>query len=108
MGSYGDAQAGPNGEIVSIDIEGRADCRDDTARENHRIFWPAGVSLNDGEFIPAEPGHSVGLPDAAEQAPGNRAQQPITHWMPKSVIHRLEPVEVEAEHGKAYPTAELG
>ncbi len=53
---------------------------------------------DDRELVAAEPGHGVGAPDHAEQALGDRDQQPVAGQMAVAVVDRLEAVEIDEDH----------
>ena len=58
---------------------------------------PAGQRLDDREFVAAETGDHVDLPQATLEADGDDAQQFVAERMAERVVDLLEVVEIEAE-----------
>ena len=54
----------------------------------------------DGELIPAEPGRRVPSPQAVAQPAGHFDQEGVSGGVTEAVVHQLEVVEVEEEHGQ--------
>ena len=64
-----------------------------------------GVHDDQRELVPAEPGDGVGAAADRPQPPGDLDQQLVADGVPEAVVDRLEPVEVEHEHGGQVPAA---
>ena len=60
------------------------------------------AGLHDGELVAAQTRHRIGLADFVAQAPGHRLQQRVTDRMAERIVHLLEVVEVEAQHGAGF------
>ena len=57
------------------------------------------VLAQDREFVAAESGHDVGRTQHRAQAVGQRTQQLIPGFVAEAVVHNLEAIEVDEEHG---------
>ena len=58
------------------------------------------AGLHDGEFVAAEPGDEIGLPDAAAQAGRHGLEQFVADGMAERIVDALEFVDVDIEHRK--------
>src|SRR5690625_2457201 len=63
-------------------------------------FPVAGIEQN-GELIAAQAGHRFAWAQAVAQALGDDAQHLVTRLVPVAVVHLLEPVQVQVDHGHA-------
>ena len=76
------------------------------ARDGHCIVRPGQVLDHDGELVPAEPRTRVLGAKAALEPARHHRQKLVAGRMAEAVVHRLEVVEVEEEHGeKVLPTS---
>ena len=57
------------------------------------------------EFVAAEPGGQVARAGGGKQPPGDLDQQRVPRRVPHRVVDRLEPVEVEEQHGGTRPVS---
>ncbi|GJE72896.1 hypothetical protein CHKEEEPN_4457 [Methylorubrum podarium] len=95
----GDADAHPDLDDDPVEGVGRGDHLDQAlgqCRGPGRIL-DAGEH---GELVAPEPRHHVVAAHMAPQPLGHRPQQVIADRVAEAVVDRLEPVEVEAEHGE--------
>ena len=58
------------------------------------------ANLHDGEFVAAQPCQCVGLANTGAQPAGHADQQPVAGGVPQCVVHLLEAVQIEVEHGQ--------
>jgi hypothetical protein len=72
------------------DVLGDAACRQ----------WTGEVCRDNGKFIATEPRHHLVPIENCRDAFRNLLQERITGSMPEQVVHFLEAIKVEAEHGK--------
>ena len=77
---------------------GRADRVIDAVDEFGDVIRALHAGLDDGEFVAAEPGHEIGLADAAAEADGDGFQQLVADHVPERVVDALEFVDVDIEH----------
>jgi len=86
---------------VSVDDVRFADQRHDPDGQGGCIDRWNHAGQDDGEFVAAKTGERVGCPDGAAQSPGDLLQQFIPDGMSHRVVHVLEVVDAEIEHGNA-------
>ena len=98
VGGHGDADRGRGLHLLAQDIEGQA----------HRLQRSLGQLVDgqligqsgqqDGEFVPAHPGHRVLAAHRVHQSLAHLSDQVVAGGMPQGVVDRLEVVEVHEEH----------
>ena len=71
----------------------------DALRDRDRGADGADVVEQHRELVAAEPGDDVLRPHARAQPVGDVEQQPVAGIVPEAVVHQLEAVDVEEEHG---------
>ena len=64
------------------------------------VFLGRDVFDQDGELVPAETGRRVEGPQALGEIGGHALEQLISFPVAQAVVHRLEVVEVDEEHGQ--------
>ncbi len=101
VGSDRNADAGFDGQQMTVDVERLADDLKKLLRQFDGAVR-AGVAklLQDGKFVAPEPGHKVVGPDAGPQPRRRLDQQGVAHGMAERVVHLLEVIEVEKVHGE--------
>ena len=99
MGRQGDPDAASDDDLMAAEIERLVEHLDDPLRQGAGVLGPLDVDLQDGEFVSTEPRNRVGFPNASAQPGGDRAQQRIADRMAERIVHVLELVQVEAQHG---------
>jgi hypothetical protein len=67
------------------------------------MIWSVQARLNDGKFIPTEPGDEVAVAGTVAHAFGCRLQQLVPYRMTERIVDALEIVEVEAQHREGRP-----
>ncbi len=103
LGRERDAKAGAKLDHEAAELERLAEARQDLFGD------PGGVGLalqaleQDRELVAAEPRHRVGAPDHAQQALGDRGQQPVAGGVAIAVVDRLEAVEIEEDDRDQLP-----
>ena len=95
----GDADAHAHHHDPSGQAVGRADHLDDALGQELRLVRLVERAVQHGELVAAQPRHDLRGAQAALQALPHQLQQRIARRMAKRVVHQLELVEVEAEHG---------
>ena len=92
------ADARPDDDLVARNGIRRGQAVDDARGQRGRARGLVAEGLDHGELVPSEPRHRIAVANATTQAIRGRLEQLIADGVPERVIHRLEPVEVEAEH----------
>ena len=99
MGRHGDPDAASDDDLMAAEIERLVEHLDDPLRQGAGVLGPIDVDLQDGELVSTEPRHRVGFANARAQPGGDRAQQRIADRMAECIVHVLEFVQIEAQHG---------
>ncbi len=55
--------------------------------------------MHDGELVPAKAGDHIGITNAAAQPTCNRFEEKIAYRMTVRIVHVLEAIKIETEHG---------
>ena len=96
----GDADAGADDDVVAADGIGRAQRRDDAVRgllQGRRVGAERG---NDREFVAAEPRHDILAAQGSAQPECDVADEFVADRMAERVVHVLEMIEIDIEHGR--------
>ena len=107
-GANGDADAGADHDMMAGNLEWRVEQFDQPLGECGRIDRSVDRSLDDGEFIAAEPRHGIGLARTLPAAAADGLQQRIADRMAERVVDRLELIEIEAQQRQAAGPAGCG
>ena len=84
-----------NDNLMFGDLEWLREHLDNALGEPDCVERRLNRGLQDGEFVTAQPGNRVSLPQAIRQAFGDGLQQSVADVMPERVVHRLELIEIE-------------
>ena len=74
-------------------------CGDDLLRKADEAVAAAVEGNQHGEFVAAEPGDAMPPAGGAREAVGDRAEHGVAGGVAVDVVDRLEPVEIDEEHG---------
>ena len=99
----GDADAGADEDLMLVDDARRLDGVDQAAGQHARSAREFRRKLQNGEFVAAEPGDLVRVPDGALQTAGDAFQKLVPDRMTERVVDVLEAVEVEKVDGEVFP-----
>src|SRR6516164_1501578 len=80
---------------------------DEAASEMFGILSVFDIRLYDGKLVAAQTCDGINLPDADAQSVGDRAEQLITHRVPKGIVDLLKAIEIQTEQSKAQTSASL-
>ena len=94
----GDADAGPDAQLVSVDVQRLGERLDDALPEDLRCRRVFLVRDQDGELVAAEAGRRLGAAQALADALRGLDQEPVAGEVAEAVVHELELVDVEEEH----------
>ena len=94
-----DADAGAGIDLLPVDLDRVRDDLDQPARQRAGRLR-ARIALQHRELVAAEPRDRVVLADRAADALRDGAQQLVADRMAERIVHALEVVEVETEHGE--------
>jgi hypothetical protein len=94
------ANAHADSYLVAVQFEFLVQRIDQALCQHFGIRKLAHAHLQDGKFVAAQPCQRIRLADAGAQPAGNSDQQPIAGGVAKRVVHLLEPVEIQVEHGE--------
>ena len=102
----GDADARGDADLVALDAERHGQKLADPGGK-----FPGGLRIGDcrqqnGELVAAEPRHQVLGPDRGLQPANDLLQQQVAHGVAERVVHILEVVDVEIEHGEGRRAAQ--
>ena len=86
---------------MPADVEREPQLLLDSLRDPRRRAAIADVVEEDGELVAAQAGHGVVDAKAADEPRGEADQEPVSREVAQAVVHELETVEVEEEHGEA-------
>ena len=93
--------AGPDGDTLAGDVDGRGDGLDESAGERFHVARVADAFGEDGEFVAAEARQHVGGPHQRPHALSHAHEQGVADGVAVTVVDGLEAVEVEAEDREA-------
>ena len=105
VGIDADPDGGGDMQLVVRDLVRRDERGDDFLRAGGRIVGVLDLGQHQNEFIPAQAADRVRAPDAPHEAPRHGLQQPVAHYMSQAVVHVLEPIQIEEQHGQAMAMA---
>ena len=105
VGVNADPDGGGDMQLVLRDLVRRAERSDDLLRAGGRIVRVLDLRQHHDEFIPALAADRVRAADARHEAPRHGLQQPVANHMAQAVVHVLEPIQVEEQHGQAMAVA---
>ncbi len=97
VGIQGDADAGRNVGNFLLQVERRAHLFENFLGNTHHVARIVQLAQDDGEFIPAQPGHDIAAADAGGKTDCHFLEQQIALVMAQRVVDLLEIVEVD-EH----------
>ena len=95
-----DAKAGTDQNVVPVETIGCAQGSKQAAAKRFGVSRLRGADLHDRELVTTQPGHRVGVARAAAQALGHLAQQEVADCVAQGIVHFLEAIEVETDHGR--------
>ncbi len=90
---------------MAVELEGPRQRLGQAARQRDDVLGLLNFLGHDRELVAAETAHRVDVADGVAQAPRDLDQQEIAHGMTERVVDLLEPVEVDAQHRDAGPSA---
>ena len=94
------ADAGVGGDLVTEAFVGLPDRLEQPCHEVGHVAHGLDRSLNDREFIAAEPRDEIRGSDALPQGDGDRFQQFVADQMAERIVDALEFVDVEVKYGE--------
>lgn len=94
------AYAGVGGELMAKAFIGFADRGMNPRHEVRDIGWPLDGSLKDREFVAAQSGDEIGVPDATAQPRRHRLQQFVANVVTKGIVNAFELVNVDVQHSE--------
>ena len=100
-----DPEAGGGEDLVARDGERLRGDLMDAVRHHRRVVRLAHVVEQDGELVSSLPRQRVALAEAGVQPGGHLHQELVPGGVAQAVVHGLEPIEVEEQHGEAVPFA---
>ena len=95
----GDADAGRGRHLVAVDMIGLAERGADASRKPHGVFRRSEVLGDDGELVAAKTADQVDVAHALLEPCRDLLEQCIAGGMAERIVHVLEAVEIEPEHG---------
>ncbi|MNU96316.1 hypothetical protein D3C71_863480 [compost metagenome] len=96
-----DADADGDGNGMAVHLERLAHRFDQAVGQLAHVFLLADVGQHHGELVAAQPGQRVLLAQHLGQALGEQAQQFVAAGVAQRIVHALEVVQVQAQHGGA-------
>ncbi|MEZ5182317.1 MAG: hypothetical protein R2702_10650 [Acidimicrobiales bacterium] len=93
------ADAGPGEDLATVEGEGHVERLEDPGGHVGRVLAALHLLEEDAELVAAEPSHGVAGADAAAQAGGHGREEAVAGRVAERVVHRLEVVEVDEQHG---------
>ena len=103
LGIGGDADAGGDKQLPTLDFKGFGQARQQLARGGLQGQTVPRVLDQHGEFVPAQPGHGVARPGQRPQALGHLAQQLVAHRVAVGVVDLLEVVQIDEQQRQLTP-----
>jgi hypothetical protein len=85
--------------LMPTDRDGR-DLAQDLFRDQLGILSTTQRFKDDHELVAADPGHGVAATDGAHERVSDGLQHQIAELMAVRIVHRLEVVDIEEEHGE--------
>jgi hypothetical protein len=95
----GNADARLHQQLAPIDNERPGEAAKDLLSDGVHLTR-ARLLQQDGELVTAQAGHRVLRMDTALDAPRRSSQQRVAHVVAERVVHGLEIVKVDKQHGK--------
>jgi hypothetical protein len=96
----GDADAARDMQLGTADVVRLADQADQTTLDDLTDLLDVGDAVeDDDEFVAAHATHRVAAADATLQLAGHRPQEAVADVMAERIVHVLEAVEVDEQHG---------
>ena len=97
------ADAGPDVDVATLDLEQRPHRRGQAVRDAHRRLHVGRVAQEHGELVATETGRHVrGSQDRMEAIPDGD-QQRVTRGVAEAVVDQLEVVQVDEQHDRHHP-----
>ncbi len=97
LGRNGDADTRSDVQIAPFDPERRAQGIEHFNGDFGGILLLRQPLQQDHEFIPAQAGHQIAMPQATGQPRGHGFEQQVPHGVPQAVVNGFEPVQIEKE-----------
>lgn len=107
-GAHGDADRGADDDLVTVDVVGFAQQRDDAVGEDGGIGRAGDGDLDDGELVAPHAGNRVGLAHEGAQPRGHHAEQTVAGGVAEHVVDALEVVEIEHVQGHHFAAPDTG
>jgi hypothetical protein len=95
-----DPNARADMEIVAVQVKGLAEHSDHFLRSRRSTTGIIQFGQDQGKLIAPQSRGWVRLPHTGAQSLGRLLQQPITSGMTQAVVHVLEVIEVNQQHGQ--------
>ena len=92
-------------QLVVRDLVRRDERGDDLLRAGGRVVRVLDLRQQHHELVTAETADRIRAPDARQQAPRHGLQQGVANHMAQAVVHVLEPIQIEEQHGQAMAMA---
>jgi hypothetical protein len=102
----GNADTRSDANLVALDAEGYGKQLADPGRKLSGGLWIGDVRQEDGEFVAAEPRPQVLGPHGAAQSTDDLLEEQVAHGVAERVVHVLEIIDVEIEHGEGRRAAQ--
>ena len=96
------ADAGVGRQLMAEALAGLADRVINSRHEFHDLGTAAGVGLDHGEFVAAEPGDEIGRPEAILDAGSDGLQQFVADMVAERIVDALEFVDVDVEQRELF------
>jgi hypothetical protein len=91
LGEKGDAHACTGTNLPSLDEEGLCEGGDDLAGQHGRAAQVMEAGLDDGELVPTNPGHRVGVAQHPTEPPSDLPKQAVARLVAELVVTALKP-----------------
>ncbi len=101
VGRERDPDAHADRHLVAGELIGNADGFDETRGECGRFGRQEGAGLQDRELIAAEARDEVAVANAVPEPARDGFEEQVPDRMAEQIVHLLEAIEVETEHGEA-------
>ncbi len=95
----GDAHARSDPQLAAVHLHGRLEAHAQTLGEHDGLALVIEVGTEDHELVAAEASHRVARPHQRGQPLRDLPQQGVPGVVTQGVVHHLEAVEVQEEHG---------
>jgi hypothetical protein len=93
-----DADAGVRADLVAQTIARQPHCVKYAVDERADRFAVGRAGLDDGEFVAAQPGNQIAVPDAVLQTGSHGLQQFVADRVPERIVHALEFIDVDVKY----------